>query len=445
MNNDQNKSESEDPSSKSDSSLRRFPRTRKNRITPPPQEEINNEAPKETSKEPIIRSPRDTTIIQVRGEELDRASLKPIMNNPEASPRQAVPIIPKVTPRITPRMSPKASPKIINITENSTSNAQLISSPVYRNVPIISPRVPSPEEEILQRTIESGSRRKHSIKKPSRRHSDQERKSPILSFRDNPILTPQLSRHHSPIFESIRKGSNDSVLDDLSHLDNLSADDEAYLRDEYDRKFEVLRKKYKGITIPPVRQGEPIKNIVRRYDRWIKYFKQSYNANIFRILLVVYFLFLESVCNKILGLKGEDFTNTAVNLLTEYDDMLMELGERDTLSNFGSWPVEARILLLGLFHMTVYLILQYLANWIGKENSQSILDLFVVYARSSRTYDPENPDEAPEFNIESMIARVGSIFARGNNGNNPNTQTNNQQNSNKQEENKQTYRPRFNE
>lgn len=418
--------------------------------------ETNDTNPKDNQ----IKSPRDNTLIQVDGKELNRSTINPI-NHKSVDNNIVIPHSPRIAvPKISPKLSPKVSPKIINLSDHQTTSdtVQLISSSHISKIPTISPRIPSPEEEVYHQILESGKKKSQRSHRQSKSPSDKiisqkintnKSSSTKISYRrhsDDTFRTSNNKLSYRPTFlsntppmvktshiERTPSSKENDAYDKLSYLDNLSPNHEAYLRDEYTVRFEKLKNNHRGISIPPIRDNEPIKNIIIRHDRWKKYFKQCHSANIYRILLMIYFLFLEAICNKILGLRAEGFAKSSVGFLTQYDDLLMELGDKETPISFGHWPVEIRITLLGLFHMIGFLFIQYVSDWIGKDKAIDLTNMIGQFFKNINNYDPENPEGEGSFSMESMIASLGSLFTGGNN----NTTTE-QQNKN---ENKSTYKP----
>ena len=170
-------------------------------------------------------------------------------------------------------------------------------------------------------------------------------------------------------------------------------------------------------------------------------------ANGYRIALVIYWLGLEGFCVKVLGLNASGFTIYQFNVMNQYDALLIELGEKNLDSQFGDWPVEIRIMLLGLYHITIFVIAQIISNWVGPGTAPIVIGMLTQLLSGAPTTGGTNGNNVPVtgggFDLANVMANFGSAFIGQNpagqipaGGQNPNINT---------DGGRREFRPRFDE
>ena len=132
--------------------------------------------------------------------------------------------------------------------------------------------------------------------------------------------------------------------------------------------------------------------------------------------------------------------------MNNYDQMLIELGEKSHGGIGSGWPVEIRLLMLTLFNALIFIMIKYLSNWAGPELGsiiQSAINGLMTRNNpiqsssqgttqsNSNTSDDQsgtgipNPPQNQQggFDLGNLIANIGTMFTQGmSNNNNGNQQ-----------------------
>ena len=192
-------------------------------------------------------------------------------------------------------------------------------------------------------------------------------------------------------------------------------------REEFRIKFGLLRKGFRDYSIPDLDPEEPLEMIHLRYERYIRHIHISGAADSYRNYLLLYFLILEFIATKLLGLPANGFTMAQLNSMSRYEDLLIKLGEKWYVPGGSEWPVEYRIVFLSLFNMVLFIAMKWLAKYVGGENvSQALIDTIVggVVNNNGNNMSPDTDPSAAlgsGFDLGSLIGGITSML--GNNRN----------------------------
>jgi len=202
---------------------------------------------------------------------------------------------------------------------------------------------------------------------------------------------------------------------------SMPEDERKQWREEFRIKFGLLRKGFRDYSIPDLDPEEPLEMIHLRYERYIRHIHISGAADSYRNYLLLYFLILEFIATKLLGLPANGFTMAQLNSMSRYEDLLIKLGEKWYVPGGSEWPVEYRIVFLSLFNMVLFIAMKWLAKYVGGENvSQALIDTIVggVVNNNGNNMSPDTDPSAAlgsGFDLGSLIGGITSML--GNNSN----------------------------
>lgn len=146
----------------------------------------------------------------------------------------------------------------------------------------------------------------------------------------------------------------------------MSLQQQQEVRIQFNTKFAILQQSFPGWTIVVPPATHTLDQVHDAYEGYVKQITISYNCNQWKVYLVVMFLIMEIVCVKGLKIKAaRGATMRQVKIMNRYDSLLVELGEKYYVQGPSNWPVEARILLFGIFNMATFIGIKYLADWMG--------------------------------------------------------------------------------
>jgi len=268
------------------------------------------------------------------------------------------------------------------------------------------------EEKTQQDVIDSLPEEKGKEPKPKVRKKRKKKRRPrVKKYKSSvpPFLGPVLNVPEIPDYAS------------------MPEEERKQWREEFRIKFGLLRKGFRDYSIPELDPDEPLEMIHLRYERYIRHIHISGAADSYRNYLLLYFLILEFIATKLLGLPANGFTMAQLNSMSRYEDLLIKLGEKWYVPGGSEWPVEYRIVFLSLFNMVLFIAMKWLAKYVGGENvSQALIDTIVggvVNNNGNNTGPDPDPSAAPGsgFDLGSLIGGITSML--GNNSNMSSTPT----------------------
>jgi hypothetical protein len=203
----------------------------------------------------------------------------------------------------------------------------------------------------------------------------------------------------------------------------MSEEEQIRWREEFRIKFGTLRKAFKDYQIEDVRDEEPLEAVHARYERYIRHIHINNDADGYRNYLIVMFLVIELVATKVLGLPCTGYTMAQFRSMNKYQRLLVELGEKYYAPGGSSWPVEVRIIMLAMFNALIFIVINWLASYIGKQTAEMIID-FVMgagggggYSEPSLTEENEGQPAANGFDMGSLIGLFTNMMGNGAGGN----------------------------
>jgi len=148
-------------------------------------------------------------------------------------------------------------------------------------------------------------------------------------------------------------------------------------RTEFALKFRTLERNFGERWVNVDIKNEPLEVIHAHYERYLRHIHICSGADSYRGYLLLYFLILELVATRILGLPANGYTMAQMKSMTRYERLLLELGEKYYTPGGGEWAIEYRILFISLFNMVIFIVMNWLSKYIGEGASKALIDSIV--------------------------------------------------------------------
>ena len=233
----------------------------------------------------------------------------------------------------------------------------------------------------------------------------------------------------------------DPLKDQRPDYSAMSPPDIARYRADFRIKIGILRNVFPTYGIPEFGEDVDLDVIHTHYDRYVRQIHVNNNVDSYKQYLIIFWLGLELFGVKVLGLDFSGYAMNQHNIMTKYDQYLIELGEKSGGGMGSSWPVEVRILMMAIFNALIFILIKYLSNWVGPGFSGVIQNVVNGLIAGNTTIPPQQsaapatntrsggngtgiPDppqpQQGGFDFGSLIANIVPMFTRGMGNNNAN-------------------------
>jgi hypothetical protein len=211
----------------------------------------------------------------------------------------------------------------------------------------------------------------------------------------------------SSLVDSVRKPSPqrvvESKLDDIKEEDEKNVDD---MKRELLFKIELYKKNNPNTDIPALNFNDDIKLIEFHYRQCIKISSVTSKSEQYKTYLIGSFMVIELLFGKFLKFDMKGFAQEQISKMTAYEELLMELGEKQYVHIESQWPVEVRLLILVITNTAMFIFMKMLTNKIGFDVSGIMSKLGglekAMAGGSGETSEPKKSMKGPTINFDDL-------------------------------------------
>lgn len=226
------------------------------------------------------------------------------------------------------------------------------------------------------------------------------------------------------------------VEDDTPIIEEpLNKVEEQKIRADYRVKLSVLREAYPEMQIPQYPDDqfsvEEITEAFKNYKRRI-HIDASVEQN--KNYLLIAWLLIEAAGSRWLKEYFQGYTLNQFKMIGKYQELLIEMGERNYVETGGGFPAEIKIVIMTAVNAVVFLVLKLMSSYVGIKDTDQIKDFVMnMFTNSKGDEALRRADNAssenvppPKFEKEptvpmgdmgSMLGTLMSMFTGGNNDN----------------------------
>ena len=146
------------------------------------------------------------------------------------------------------------------------------------------------------------------------------------------------------------------VIPNIGGYESHSIEQEDELKRELLYKYDILRRSYRHLDIPEFSMHSDYRNMNRTYESTLRRISLDSNVENYKNYMIVAFMILEYVLGTWFKFDMAGFTQQQILNMTQYERLLIELGEKSYVPTEKQWPVELRLLGLVLLNTVIFLI-----------------------------------------------------------------------------------------
>lgn len=179
------------------------------------------------------------------------------------------------------------------------------------------------------------------------------------------IANSNVTNQNRSWFESIP--SNVPVFPQKPNYSMMSIEETAHMKSIFVGKFQTLITSFPQWNIQIPDENASLDYWHDVYEGRVKQIVISMNKNTHRSYLVFFFFITQIICMK-LGIKNmEKYAIKQCKMLNQYDQVLVELGEKYYLQGPSNVSAEYRLITTIALNACIFLGLNFLASWVGNE------------------------------------------------------------------------------
>ena len=217
-----------------------------------------------------------------------------------------------------------------------------------------------------------------------------------------------------------------SVDDDTSESENekqeeageqlTPEEEEAKEKEEYIWRFHILKKNKNntGRNIPDFGEHDDLYTMKTAYNRTLREIKLDQSVATYRKILVIGIIAIEFASTWFLNIDLKGFYQSQMESFDQYDELLIELGEKSSTSILHKLPVEVRLLGFLIVQAGLFWAGKILTDKMNKMDASSLLNIFGMFMgggpkvpQTSTTPQQNNKEsgrkmKGPSINVDDM-------------------------------------------
>ena len=178
----------------------------------------------------------------------------------------------------------------------------------------------------------------------------------------------------------------------------FSAEEEEDLKRELLFKFELLKKSYKNIDIPEFSIHSPLKKMNESYENLLRHVSLDSNVESYKNILIGGFMLFEFILGHWLKFDMSGFTQQQILNMSQYERLLIELGEKSYVPEGKQWPVEVRLLGMIVMNAVIFIVSKMIMKRTGSD-LMSMMNHFKPSVQASIN-EPKKKMRGPTIDID---------------------------------------------
>lgn len=180
--------------------------------------------------------------------------------------------------------------------------------------------------------------------------------------------------------------------------DPFSPEEEEDLKRELLFKFELLKKSYKNIDIPEFSIHSPLKKMNESYENLLRHVSLDSNVESYKNILIGGFMLFEFIFGHWLKFDMSGFTQQQILNMSQYERLLIELGEKSYVPEGKQWPVEVRLLGMIIMNAVIFIVSKMIMKQTGSD-LMSMMNHFKPSVQASMN-EPKKKMRGPTIDID---------------------------------------------
>jgi hypothetical protein len=167
-------------------------------------------------------------------------------------------------------------------------------------------------------------------------------------------------------------------------------------------KFDLLKKSYKGQSVPEFTIHSDYKTMERTYEHTVKKLSLDSTVESYKTYLIGGFMVVEYVFGSWLKFDMQGFTQQQILSMSSYEKLLIELGEKSYVPEGSNWPVELRLLFLIIINAAFFIISKLILRKTGSNLMGMVNSMNATSTPASSTGGAKRKMKGPSINLDEI-------------------------------------------
>lgn len=214
----------------------------------------------------------------------------------------------------------------------------------------------------------------------------------------------QQESEHTPKLSDLEKQGKvrpNLSIPDYSNMnqEQISEEEEEDLKRELLFKFELLKKSYKNVDIPEFSVHSNLKHMNETYENLLRHVSLDSSVESYKNILVGGFMIFEFIFGAWLKFDMSGFTQQQILNMSQYERLLIELGEKSYVPEGKQWPVEIRLIGLIVLNAVIFII----SKMILKQTGSNLMGMMNhVHQAAPKAEAPKKKMKGPSISIDDI-------------------------------------------
>lgn len=180
----------------------------------------------------------------------------------------------------------------------------------------------------------------------------------------------------------------------------FSPEEEEDLKRELLFKFELLKKSYK-IDIPEFSIHSSLKKMNESYENLLRHVSLDSSVESYKNILIGGFMLFEFILGQWMKFDMSGFTQQQILNMSQYERLLIELGEKSYVPEGKQWPVEVRLLGMIIMNAVIFIVSKMIMKRTGSD-LMGMMNHFKpsVQQATNMSSEPKKKMRGPSIDIE---------------------------------------------
>ena len=215
----------------------------------------------------------------------------------------------------------------------------------------------------------------------------------------NPIESKHKPAHSPPTLAEIEKQTGNIGTPSNPHtLPNLTQSDEDDLKRELLFKFDLLKKSYKGATIPEFTIHSDYRTMQKTYEVTVRRLTLDTTVSQYKTYLIGGFMVVEFILGSWFKFDMQGFTQQQIISMGSYERLLIELGEKSYVPEGSSWPVEVRLVFLIIINAGFFIV----SRMIMKKTGSNLMGMVNSFSSQRDPEEPKRKMKGPDVDLDNL-------------------------------------------